>query len=148
MLDGSHDTDYEQGFKMLLKLIDSALDEFKVELQQLVFPYFTILYLTMIRRGFDAKASEFMDSFKHLIFNPDLPMLKSIKTNHDLVSSLNADKYLLNKFQVKFSEQSKELILQFFKFENLVLLMQIANSSLDFKICRERNIVDLKTTLN
>jgi hypothetical protein len=38
--------------------------------------------------------------------------------------------------------------LQFFKFENLVLLMQIANNSLDFKICRDRNIVDLKATLN
>lgn len=98
VMDGSHDIDYEQSFKMLLKLIDSALDEFKVELQQLVFPYFTILYLTMIRRGFDSKATEFMDTFKHLIFHPDLPMLQSIKTSHDLVSSLNADKYLLNKF--------------------------------------------------
>jgi WD40 repeat protein len=54
---------------------------------------------------------------------------------------------LLNKFQVKVSEQAKEILLQFFKFENLVLLMQVANSSIDFRICTERNIVDLKTVM-
>lgn len=77
-----------------------------------------------------------------------MALLESIKTRHDLVSSLNADKYLLNKFQIKMSEQAKEILLQFFKFENLVLLMQIANSSIDFKISTEKNIIDLKTTLN
>jgi len=42
------------------------------------------------------------------------------------------DKYLLNKFQIKLSEQAKEILLQFFKFDNLVLLMQIANNNIDF----------------
>lgn len=39
-------------------------------------------------------------------------------------------------------------MLQFFKFENLVLLMQVANSSIDFKVGTDKNVVDLKTTLN
>ena len=69
-----------------------------------MFPYFTVLYLTMIKRGFESKASEFMADFKHTIFNEELQLLQAIKTRLDLVSSLGADKFLTNKFQVRVSD--------------------------------------------
>lgn len=84
---------------------------------------------------------------KRVDLNEDLRLLQSIKTSHDLQSTLGVDKYLLNKFQIKLSEQAKEILLQFFKFDNLVLLMQIANNNIDFQISSERNIVDFKTAL-
>ena len=46
------------------------------------------------------------------------------------------------------SEEAKEILLQFFKFDNLILLMQVANHNMDFKITTERNIIDLKTTIS
>ena len=58
----------------------------------------------MIKRGFDERAQDFYKEYAPLFahkqseLNQDLILLESVKTIHDLVSSLNADKYLLNKF--------------------------------------------------
>ena len=71
-----------------------------------------------------------------------------MKTQEDLTSSLEVDKYIKNKFAVKLSQHAKEILLQFLKFENLILLMQIANNNLEFQVTTERNIVDLKIALN
>jgi hypothetical protein len=40
---------------------------------------------------------------------------------------------------------AKEILLQFLKFENLILLLQIINNNIEFQVTTERNIVDLKT---
>lgn len=45
------------------------------------------------------------------------------------------------------SEQAKEILFQFLKFENLVMLMQIANSNIDFVVSTDQNIVEFKTML-
>ena len=59
-------------------------------------------------------------------------------------SSLEADKFLKNKFQIKLNLYAKEILLQFLKFENLILLMQVANNNLEFLVTTEKNIVDYK----
>ena len=53
ILDGSKEEDYDKSFRSLVEMIDRALDDYKGDLQQILFPMFTILYLTMIRRGFE-----------------------------------------------------------------------------------------------
>lgn len=60
-IDGSFNEDYQRCFQTLLDMIDKTLDEYKEELQQVIFPFFTVLYLTMIKRGFDQSAKEFID---------------------------------------------------------------------------------------
>ena len=37
-------------------MIDRELDEYKGDLQQILYPMFILLYLTMIRRGFEDNA--------------------------------------------------------------------------------------------
>ena len=57
--DGSKEQDYESSFGLLLDMIDRTLDDYKGDLQQILFPVFTILYLTMVRRGFESGAQTF-----------------------------------------------------------------------------------------
>lgn len=71
-----------------------------------------------------------------------------MKTYADLTSSLEVDKYIKNKFHVKLCQPAKEILLQFLKFHNLILLMQITNNNLEFQVTTERNIIDLKTAQN
>ena len=58
--------------------------------------------------------------------------MESVKTQNDLISSLEVDKYLKNKFSIKLSQPAKEILLQFLKFHNLILLMQVVNNNLEF----------------
>ena len=150
LLDGSHQLDYQQSFSRLQNFIDRTLDDYKEELQQVLFPVFTVLYLTMINRGFEQAASDFFSENSPLFSrkNQEMTVLEKIKTRSDLTTTLEADRYLQNKQQVKLSEEAKEILLQFFKFDNLILLMQVANHNMDFKITTERNIIDLKTTIS
>ena len=62
-------------------------------------------------------------------------------------SSFEIDKYIKNKYQVKLSLHAKEILLQFVKFENLILLLQIINNNIEFWITTERNIIDIKTAV-
>lgn len=67
-------------------MIDRELDEYKGDLQQILFPMFLVLHLTMVYRGFEQGSSKFYDLFAYLfksndqIENEELNMLKSIKT--------------------------------------------------------------------
>ena len=63
ILDGSSLKDYSESFKMLVQMVDTTLDDYKSDLQQILFPIFTILYLTMIRRNFEKGAKEFFNEF-------------------------------------------------------------------------------------
>ena len=63
VLDGSKEQDYQKSFKMLLEMIDLTLDEYKGDLQQVLFPIFIILYLTLIRRDFEKSAELFFGEF-------------------------------------------------------------------------------------
>lgn len=98
VLDGSREDDYAVSFNILLEMIDKTLDEYKLELQQVIFPFFAVLYLTMIKRDFTDAARLFMERYKTKINNSELTVLESVRTRNDLVTSLNADRFLINKF--------------------------------------------------
>lgn len=70
-------------------------------------------------------------------------LLKSVRTLSDLNSSLDYDKYVKNKFQIKLSFHANEILMQFLKFENMILLLQMINNYFEFKITKEKNIIDL-----
>ena len=63
VLDGSRDKDYSQSFRMLIDMIDRTLDDYKSDLQQILFPLFTVLYLTLVRRGFEKGSQAFFKEF-------------------------------------------------------------------------------------
>ena len=119
-------------------MIDRTLDDYKEELKQILFPIFIILFLTQVRRGFLVSAKAFFDKNREIFksnneqLNQELIILESVKTQNDLISSLEVDKYLKNKFSIKLSQPAKEILLQFLKFHNLILLMQVVNNNLEF----------------
>ena len=86
VLDGSKESDYQKSFSLLVDMIDRTLDDYKGDLQQILFPIFAILYLTMVRRGFESEGQEFFQKFAYLfqtqnsLFNEYLNLLESVKT--------------------------------------------------------------------
>ena len=99
LLDGSNQQDYQQSFSKLQNFIDRTLDDFKEELQQVLFPVFTVLYLTMINRGFEQAAIDFYKE-NSLLFSrqtEEMTVIEKIKTRSDLTTTLEADRYLQNK---------------------------------------------------
>jgi transcription initiation factor TFIID subunit 5 len=72
ILDGSAMKDYSLSFSMLVDMVDTTLDDYKSDLQQILFPIFTILYITMIRRNFEKGANQF--------FKEHEPLFKSNNT--------------------------------------------------------------------
>ena len=48
VLDGSQEQHYAQSFRLLLEMIDREQDEYRGDLQQVLFPMFSVLHLQMI----------------------------------------------------------------------------------------------------
>jgi len=90
---------------------------------------FIVLHLTMVKRGFEDGSQKFYSKFADLFrssqneLNEDLNLLKSVRTLRDLSSSLEYEKFLKNKFQIKLSFHANEILMQFLKFENMILLL-------------------------
>ena len=118
-------------------------------MQQILFPMFVVLHLTMVQRGFEEGSSKFYDKFADLFRssqndqNEELNLLRSVRTLRDLNSSLEYERFLKNKFQVKLSFHANEILMQFLKFENMILLLHMINNYFEFKITKEKNIIDL-----
>jgi len=53
ILNGANEHDYHKSFNLLIEMIDRELDEYKGDLQQILFPMFLVLHLTMVYRGFE-----------------------------------------------------------------------------------------------
>ena len=110
---------------------------------------FIVLHLTMVHRGFEEGSKKFYNQFADLFRstqneqNEDLNLLKSVRTLADLNSSLEYEKYLKNIIQIKLSFHANEILMQFLKFENIILLLQMINNYFEFKISKEKNIIDL-----
>jgi len=86
ILDGSGMKDYSLSFCMLVDMVDRTLDDYKSDLQQILFPIFTILYITMIRRNFEKGANQFFKEHEPLFksnnsqYCETLVLLQSVKS--------------------------------------------------------------------
>ena len=60
-------------------MIDRTLDDYKEELRQILFPIFIILFLTQVRRGFQASAKSFFDK------NREIFKSNNEQLNHELI---------------------------------------------------------------
>lgn len=48
ILNGANEHDYTKSFTLLIEMIDRELDEYKGDMQQILFPMFIVLHLTMV----------------------------------------------------------------------------------------------------
>ena len=131
-------------------MIDREQDEYRGDLQQILFPMFIVLHLQMITQQFEDGAKRFWEEFAELFEQPeqghpqtDLQLLKEVRNISDLRSNLDYERFFKNKFVIKMSFHAREVLDQFLKFENMSLLMYLINQYFDFHITRQRNIIDL-----
>ena len=62
---GDHPDHYIESYRMLKKYIDESLDQFKEEMQSVLFPMFVQLFLSMIQSDFVQQAKDFLNEEKH-----------------------------------------------------------------------------------
>lgn len=143
---GDHPDHYFESYGLLKRYIEESLDLFREELHRVMFPIFVELYLGMITHEYYAEARRFFDSEKFL-FNSghreDLIVLEQV----DNISKLGIpeiSKYLSNKFVVKVSIQSFQLLIHFVKLKQLILIMNILNQNINFQLSSEKSIVELR----
>ena len=59
-------------------MIDRELDEYKGDLQQILYPMFILLYLTMIRRGFEDSAYQFYNQYSSCFKSNNIELNKEL----------------------------------------------------------------------
>jgi len=93
--------------------VDLSLDEFKQELQRVVFPIFVCLFLNMmLRKDLQKDAISFFNASKEdfrLQHREDITLLETVQ-DLSRVSDPEVAKYLKNKFFIKMSRQAFTLL--------------------------------------
>ncbi len=105
-LKGTRASDYVESFNAMRTFIDQSLDEFKSELQRVLFPIFVCLFLNMmLREEFKLEALAFFNSVKNDFENLHRAEITLLETVHDVsrLSDPEIAKFLKNKFFVKMS---------------------------------------------
>ncbi len=133
VFNGDQPEHYVESYRLLKKYIEESLDLYKEELQSVLFPMFTQLYLGMIQSQFTVEAKQFYleEKFQfHFNYKDELKDLEL--ADHTKLGDPNIAKYLTNKFQVKISLYAFQLLIHFVKLNQLILLLNIMNRSLNF----------------
>jgi ketopantoate hydroxymethyltransferase len=65
VLNGDKAEHFVESFKLLKKFIDESLDQYKEELQSVMFPMFTELFLGMVKGGFVKEARKFFSEERY-----------------------------------------------------------------------------------
>lgn len=144
IFNGDQPEHYIESYRLLKKYIDESLDLYKDELQSVLFPIFTQLYLGMIQSKFNQEAKQFYYDEKYQFMFNYRDELKDLDlVDHTKLGDPNVSKYLTNKFQVKISLYAFQLLIHFVKLNQLILLLNIMNRSLNFQLSGEKTLIDL-----
>lgn len=141
---GDHPDHYFESYGLLKRYIEESLDMFREELHRVLFPIFVELFLGMITHEYYTEARRFFEAEKFLFHSghkEDLSVLEQV----DNISKLGIpeiSKYLSNKFVVKVSIQSFQILIHFVKLKQLILIMNILNQNINFQLSSEKTIVD------
>ena len=128
---------YASQFRQLSTWILNSLDEYKSQLNQLLYPTFVYAYVTMIQLEADTAAQELLAESKDLFLNQtsnsarrdvllkEIHEFSKIKTPEDFDSFEND--VLRQKVAVTLSRYTYELLMQFLRQEKLILMSSLLN---------------------
>jgi hypothetical protein len=146
IFNGDSPSHYTDSFDLLKKYIDQSLDQHKEDLQSILFPIFVCLFLNMIIKKYYKEAQSFLEDQRPIFTPVHTEILNDLQQADDISKLENPQisGYLKNKFVVKMSLYSFQMLIHFVKLNQLILIMHILNQNIDFQLSSEKNIVDQK----
>ncbi|KAJ3032289.1 Transcription initiation factor TFIID subunit 5 [Rhizophlyctis rosea] len=138
---------YEQSYNRLRKWVDNSIDVYKIELRTILFPIFVHAYLDLIAKRLPEQASRFWDLYRsdHLETHVSvLNALSSIKNEHHLAENETARQFRSQKFFIRMSRYSFEMLLGFLQDNHFSLLLRLVNEYVNINVSSDRPASDVK----
>jgi transcription initiation factor TFIID subunit 5 len=127
---------YLHAYQSLTDWVYSSLDIYKNEVIQVLYPVFVHCYLELVLKGFKEEARKFLNKYKshHTHFHyEELLTLQSLISSDIIAQNEFAQRVLHNKFVIRLSQASFDLLMKFLQDSELNLLA-ILNRFVNFKV--------------
>ncbi|KAF9107522.1 Transcription initiation factor TFIID subunit 5 [Mortierella sp. AM989] len=128
---------YELAYSSLRRWVENSLDVYKPELMSILFPLFVHSYLNLVNRGLKEQAKELMENFQsdHLeMHSQDIARLTTITDAQHVQENELAQMYRTNKYHLRMSPVSFELLIAFLEDNKFIVLLRIVNQHLDIQV--------------
>ncbi|KAK3814303.1 MAG: WD40-repeat-containing domain protein [Benniella sp.] len=128
---------YEQAYLSLRRWVQNSLDLYKPELMSILFPLFVHSYLNLVNRGLKDHAKSFMENFRsdHLeMHSQDIARLTTITDPQHVAENELAQMYKTNKYHLRLTPVSFELLIAFLEDNKFMVLLRIVNQHLDIQV--------------
>ncbi|XP_014681181.1 PREDICTED: TAF5-like RNA polymerase II p300/CBP-associated factor-associated factor 65 kDa subunit 5L [Priapulus caudatus] len=132
-------TQCDQQFSRLKHFIGDAVEPFRSELVDVLYPMFVHIYLELIGNGQKIPAQKFY-SRHHGLFTeeesckPTISALSQVLTSYDVNKHETVKAFKRNKYKVTLSDDALEYLLRYLKSEDNTLLLQIFNLHIQIKV--------------
>ncbi|KAJ3053007.1 Transcription initiation factor TFIID subunit 5 [Rhizophlyctis rosea] len=150
---------YDQSYARLRKWVDNSIDVYKVvftivyhltledemELRHILFPIFVHAYLDLVAKRLPEQATRFWDTFRssHVEHHAqDLQSLSAIKTDQHLAENETARKYRKEKYLVRMSRYSFEMLLGYLQDNSFGLLLRLLNEHVNVNVTLDKPTVE------
>ncbi|KAF9582390.1 Transcription initiation factor TFIID subunit 5 [Lunasporangiospora selenospora] len=128
---------YDVAYSSLKRWVENSLDLYKPELMAILFPLFVHSYLNLVSRGLKDQAKKFMESYRsdHLeMHSPDIARFSTISDPQHVKENDLAQIYKTNKYHLRLSPVSFELLIAFLQDNKFILLLRIVNQHLEIQV--------------
>eukprot|EP00127_Corallochytrium_limacisporum_P003240 Clim_evm89s147 gene=Clim_evmTU89s147 len=121
---------YEASYESLQNWVEQALDQYKVELSQLLFPIFVHCYLSLIGKNFLSEAQGFFERFKGSFEggqSNELMKLASVNSAQLLKENELANLFLQNRYRLSLSRATFDLLVNYLGNSNDMVILALLN---------------------
>ncbi|KAI9143777.1 WD40-repeat-containing domain protein [Paraphysoderma sedebokerense] len=128
---------YEECYSRLRRWIEDSLDLYKSELRQVLYPIFIHAYLDLVNKGLKTEATHFFDHYKtdHVELHlHDLQIFSAIQEPMHLQENELAQNFRNNKYVVRMSKYSFQLLISFLEDNNFQLLLKVVNQYINIQV--------------
>lgn len=148
-------TAYIRGYCSLKNWTDSSLDLYQPELRRVLYPIFVHVFLELINKNHSTEAKKFFDEFSvdhSVLHGQDIEKLSAISLPAHLQENDLAKAFRNNKYQLKVSRTSFDLLL-YFLHENEAnggaIIIRLLNQYMETKVTSSRpSRFDTETSLD
>ncbi|GJJ76979.1 transcription initiation factor TFIID subunit 5 [Entomortierella parvispora] len=128
---------YDQAYSSLRLWVENSLDLYKPELISVLYPLFVHSYLHLVDRGLKTQAKHFMDTYRsdHIeLHSPDIIRLATVIEVQHVKENELAQMYKNNKYHLRMSPVSLELLIAFLQDNKFIVLLRIVNQHLNIQV--------------
>ncbi|KAI9092431.1 WD40-repeat-containing domain protein [Phlyctochytrium arcticum] len=128
--EASNPNAYERSYERLRKWIDDSIEKYKMELRGVLLPLFVHAYLDLVARKLQGRAKHFLEHFRsdHTeLHGQDMARLAAITEPQHIAESDLAQNYRNNRYGIRMSRYSFELLISFLQDSKFMLLLRIVN---------------------